>query len=118
MKKQYEELKTGSSKLTGSVDPLRREIDRLQRENNELHTDIIKVKEELDNKDITWNTVHNRVEEQKNHLKFLLDKKEIEIKRVTGERDLFEKKVEELSSKLFLPSKGIVLGNVPSEFEN
>lgn len=118
IKRQYEEIKTGSSQVSGSVEPLKREIERLQRENNDLHIEIIRTKEELDQKDIKWSTVQSRMDEQKNHLKFLMDKKEAELTRVCVEKESYIRQIAELKAKLFLPSEGIALDNVPREFEN
>jgi hypothetical protein len=42
---------------------MKREIKKLEVENNELHTQIIRIKEEMDGKDIKWKTAYNRMEE-------------------------------------------------------
>ena len=43
MKRQLEEVKGQSKKEQSAVEPLRREMDKLTRENNELHLELIKV---------------------------------------------------------------------------
>lgn len=118
MKRQFEELKHSSSKSSDLVDPMKRQMNKLESENNELHFQIIKLKEEMDGKDIKWKTAHNRVEEQKRDLKFILDQKESRISKLEKENQEYKGKMEDLLSKLYLPSEGVVLKGVPKEFEN
>jgi len=72
-KREFEELKVSSGKSFDMIDPMKREIKKLEAENNDLHFQIIKIKEEMDGKDIKWKTAYSRMEEQKNDLKYLLE---------------------------------------------
>ena len=97
------------------MNPLKRDVERLEKENNELHFQIIKLKEESESKDIKWSTAHSSLEEQKKDIKFLLGQKENEILSLRSENDSFKSKVAELVAKLYFPSKGVAMKSAPKE---
>ena len=117
-KREFEELKVSSGKSFDLIDPMKREIKKLEVENNELHTQIIRIKEEMDGKDIKWKTAYNRMEEQKNDLKYLLEQKESKLGSLTKDNLNYKSKIQDLISKLYLPSEAMVLKNLPKELEN
>lgn len=118
MKKQFEEIKRASSQSTNLIEPLRRRMGKLETENNDLHSQIIKLKEEIDDKDIKWKTALNRLEGQKKDLKFILDQKEHKIDNLEKDKRNLKGKIDELVGQLYLPSEGVVLDGVPSEMED
>lgn len=117
-KREFEELKVSSGKSFDLIDPLKREMKKTENENNELHFQLIKIKEEMDGKDIKWKTAYNRMEEQKNDLKYLLEQKDSKLASITKDNLNYKSKIQDLISKLYLPSEGLLLKNVPKEFED
>lgn len=117
-KREFEELKVSSGKSFDLIDPMKREIKKLEVENNELHSQIIKIKEEMDGKDIKWKTAYNRMEEQKNDLKYLLEQKDSKLTSLTKDNLSYKSKIQDLISKLYLPSEGLILKNLPKELED
>ena len=116
-KREFEELKVSSGKSFDMIDPMKREIKKLEAENNDLHFQIIKIKEEMDGKDIKWKTAYSRMEEQKNDLKYLLEQKDTKLEQLTKDNLGYKTKVQDLISKLYLPSEGLVLKGIPKELE-
>lgn len=92
-KREFEELKVSSGKSFDLIDPMKREIKKLEVENNELHSQIIKIKEEMDGKDIKWKTAYNRMEEQKNDLKYLLEQKDSKLTSLTKDNLSYKSKI-------------------------
>ena len=85
LKRQNEEGKTNVLKAEGLLQPLKRENARLTKENNELHYEMIKVKEDADFKDNRWKTTMKSLEGEKNDLKFVLQQKDSSIKKLQDE---------------------------------
>ena len=81
LKKQYEDFKSQSLREKETINPLKGEMEKCKRENNELHTEMIKLKEELDLKDTKWRTTFRSCEDQISDLRFNLETKEREISK-------------------------------------
>ena len=58
------------------LDPMKYKNKKLTKENNELHYQLMKLKEDTSFKDIKWKTVFKSLEDEKRDLKFLLSQKE------------------------------------------
>lgn len=116
IKRQLEEVKLQSKKEQSSVEPLRREVDKLTRENNDLHLEIIKMKERVDKSEIKWESSLRSLEDQKRDLKFVMDQKDVKITSLSRENENLRIRVEELLSKLYMPSKAGEMDSLPKEY--
>ena len=65
--------------------PLRNENMKLTKENNELHNEIIKLKDNIDNKNLNNNDDIKKYEDENNDLKFLNNQKDNKIKNLINE---------------------------------
>ena len=118
MKRQLEEVKGQSKKENSAVDPLRREVEKLTRENNDLHIEMIRMKEKIDLSEIKWETSLKSLEDQKRDLKFIVDQKDIRVGQLSKENESLRVRIEELLSKLYLPSKAADMETAPREYMN
>ncbi len=82
IKKMNEELKSSQFKGDQISEPLKRENARLTKENNDLHYDVMKIKEEAEFKENRINTNFKNIEGERNELKFQLQQKESSIKKL------------------------------------
>ena len=109
-------MKLQSRKEQSSVEPLRREVEKVTRENNDLHLEIIKMKERVDSSEIKWESSLRSLEDQRKDLKFVLDQRESKIMNLTKDNEGLRIRVEELLSKLYLPSKAGEMESLPKEY--
>lgn len=116
MKRQVDEVKGQAKKELTGLDPLRREVDKLTRENNDLHSELIRIKERADLQELRHETTIRSLQEQKNDLQFLLSKKEKAQLQIQEENESLRIQVEELLSKLYLPSKATGGESAPREY--
>lgn len=116
IKRQLEELKIQSRKEQSAIEPLRREVEKLMRENNDLHFEMIKTKERVDMDEVKWESSLRSMEDQKKDLKYLIDQKDLKINTVNKQNEQLRIKIEELLSKLYLPSKATNLDSAPKEY--
>jgi hypothetical protein len=65
--------------------PLQKENERLSKESNLLHFDIIKAKEELEQLDLKWKSAMRQMQNECQDLRFLVDQKDIKIDKDEGQ---------------------------------
>ena len=56
-----------------SITPLKNEAEKFRKENNELHFQMIKIKEEMDLKDTKWKSTFKSLDDEISDLKFTLE---------------------------------------------
>lgn len=61
--------------------PLQKENERITKENNKLHLELIKIKEERDNCEAKWKTALRQLQEECEDLRFLVASKDQRIKK-------------------------------------
>jgi hypothetical protein len=61
--------------------PLQKENERLAKESNALHFDVIKAKEELEQVDLKWKSTLRQLQNECQDLRFLVDQKDLKIKK-------------------------------------
>lgn len=118
IKRQLDEVKSQSRKEHSSVEPLRREVEKLTRENNDLHFEIIHMKERVDSSEIKWESSLRSLEDQKKDLRFVLDQKDAKMSQLNRDNENLRIRVEELLSKLYLPSKAGDFDSAPKEYQD
>jgi chromosome segregation ATPase len=104
----FQEMKVERDRLKDALEaeklvplPLRNENAKLLKENNELHRDLIKLKEELDSKEVGLGQSIRKLEAEKEEAKFLLSHKNIHIKNIENESEGLRKKFNEVLSKVY-----------------
>jgi chromosome segregation ATPase len=81
--------------------PLRSENSKLVKENNDLHNENIKIKDDLDFKDTHYGNIIKKLEQEKAEAKFLLIQKDLQVKNIEIESEGLKKKLNELFQKLY-----------------
>jgi len=104
----FQEVRTERDKLREQLEserqiplPLKNENSKLVRENNELHRELIKLKEDIDLKDLNATQARKKLESEKEEFSFLLKQKESRIISLEGEAENLRKKMNEVLSKLY-----------------
>jgi chromosome segregation ATPase len=96
-KKTQEELKSEKDVYL----PLRAENMKIMKENQDLHTENIKLKQDLDFKDTHYSDIIKKLEAEKAEAKFLVIQKDLHTKSIEIEADGLKKKLNELFQKLY-----------------
>lgn len=60
--------------------PLQKENERLVKENNQLHVNLIAVKEEKESNELKWRQVSRQVADEARDMKFLAESKDAKIR--------------------------------------
>ncbi len=81
--------------------PLRSENQKIVNENNSLHREMIRIKEEIDKKEMKFESTIRKLNEEKEEMRFLLSQKEISIKNAEQETDSIRKKLNEILQKVY-----------------
>ena len=85
--------------------PLQKENERLIKENNELHHQIIKVKEEKDSAEYRWKQSLRQLQEECHDLKYLLDAKDQRIRKADAENVKLKVGMQNALEKIYMPSQ-------------
>ena len=81
--------------------PLRRENQKIVNENNSLHREMIKIKEEIDKKELKFESAIRKLNEEKEEMRFLIQQKDLAIKNAEGETDNIRRKLNEILQKVY-----------------
>ena len=82
--------------------PLRNENLKLAKENNDLHRNIIKMKDELEIKTNSINCSLKKLQNENTELKFLLTQKDFAIKQIEQQNESLRHKLNDIFNKLYL----------------
>ena len=85
--------------------PLQKENEKLVKENNKLHHQIIQTKEERDSCDVKWKTALRQLQEECQDLKFLVDSKDQRISKVDQENVRLKTQMQKALEKIYYPSQ-------------
>jgi len=117
LRKTNDELNVSVSKAEQRLEPLKKEIRLVLKENNELHGEIMRVKEDLEFKETKWNNTFRSLQDDKTDLKHVIHLKDVNVSKLQEEIFTLRKKLQILIKKHYLgPGKG--LDNVPPEYRN
>jgi centrosomal protein CEP135 len=89
--------------------PLMKENERLTRENNKLHHEIIKVKEEKGATEYKWKQTLRQLQEECHDLKYLLDTKDARIRKSELEIAQLKTKMQTALEKIYMPSQDLIV---------
>lgn len=91
--------------------PLRNENMKLVRENNDLHLEIIKLREDFERKEIALTNSISKLDKEKQEIRFLIVQKDSHIKNIENESENLRKKLNEITEKIYGKNKKGTLNN-------
>jgi hypothetical protein len=94
--------------------PLQFENERLVKENNTLHLQLIQQKEALDSVELKWKSSMRSVQNEAQDLVYLNSQKDIKLKEADNELLKMKSKLNKVLSKLYMPGQDQVLGGMNS----
>jgi len=95
--------------------PLQKENERLVKENNDLHFQIISRKEEADSTDLKWRAVVSRNSNELQDLQFLNEQYVASVKKFETENAKLRRKLDSVMEKLYLPSQDQIVGGLTAQ---
>jgi chromosome segregation ATPase len=103
-KGKAEELNLRDKRVHYLTEPLKSEISRLTKDNNNLHNNLITLKEDLDTANDRWRATIRSLEDQKSDLEYMLKTKTTMLQRVQDENGLLRTKCNDILIKLCYPT--------------
>ena len=85
--------------------PLSKENERLVKENNDLHFQLIQLREQADGADLKWKAQWRQSQNEVQDLKFLLSQKDAQITTLDAENVKLRQKLDKVMEKLYMPSQ-------------
>lgn len=98
--------------------PLQKLNEKLTKENNKLHHEIIQVKEERDSCELKWKQALRQLQEECQDLKFLVDSKDMRIKKIDVENIKLKSQMQKALEKIYLPSQDQIVEGLSTFNEN
>ena len=94
--------------------PLQHENERLVKENNTLHMQLIQRKEALEQVELRWKSTLRQAQSEATDLGFLNKQKDARIKDLESEVLRMKQKLEKVLSKLYMPGQDQIIGGMSS----
>lgn len=85
--------------------PLQHENERLVKENNTLHLQLIQRKEALDSVDLRWKATLRQAQNEAQDLSFLNGQKDARIRELETEVLRMKQKLDKVLAKLYMPGQ-------------
>jgi len=98
-----------------SMAPLQKENERLVKENNDLHRQLILCRESADGSDLSWKAQYRQTQNEVQDLKFLLAQKDSTIANFDAENVKLRQKLDRVMEKLYMPSQDQIIGGLNSD---
>lgn len=109
---KFNSLKTELDAEKKTCLPLRNENMKLVKENNELHLEMIKLREDFERKEISLTNAISKLDKEKQEMRYLITQKETHIKNIENDSEFLRKKLNEITEKVYGKNKkGIVNSN-------
>ena len=96
--------------------PLQKENERLVKENNGLHGDIIAVREEKEANELRWKNIARQTNDEMRDTKFLAEAKDAKIRQQEQELVKIKTKLQSTLEKIYMPSADKVVDGL-SKFD-
>ena len=84
---------------------MQRENERVTKENNKLHLEIIDVKEQRDTNELKWKNALRQLQEENKDIKFLLDTKDQRLRKLEQECTRLKSQMQKTIEKIYAPSQ-------------
>ena len=98
-----------------SMAPLQHENERIVKENNDLHFQLIQYREHADGADLKWKAQCRQTQNEVQDLKFLLSQKDSQIAQLDAENVKLRQKLDRVMEKLYMPSQDQIIGGLNSD---
>jgi len=98
-----------------SMAPLQQENERVVKENNDLHHQLIQYREHADGADLKWKAQCRQTQNEVQDLKFLLSQKDSQIAKFDHENVKLRQKLDRVMEKLYMPSQDQIIGGLNSD---
>jgi hypothetical protein len=85
--------------------PLQHENERLVKENNALHLEVIQRKEAIDAVELRWKATLRQAQEEAKDLNFLVGQKMAKVKELEAENLKLKLKIDKVLQKLYMPGQ-------------
>lgn len=85
--------------------PLQKENERITKENNKLHLDLIQIKEERESNETKWKNALRQLQEENKDLKFLIDSKDHRLRKLDQEVTKMKAQIQKNLEKIYSPSQ-------------
>ena len=95
--------------------PLTAENERLVKENNQLHMQLIQYREHADGSELKWKSSYRQQQNELQDLKFLLTQKDQSISKLDRDNVKLRTKLDSVMEKLYMPSQDQIIGGLNSE---
>ena len=95
--------------------PLTAENERLVKENNQLHMQLIQYREHADGSELKWKSSYRQQQNELQDLRFLLTQKDQSITKLDGDNVKLRTKLDSVMEKLYMPSQDQIIGGLNSE---
>ncbi len=107
----YKKIKTELEAEKKLLLPLRNENMKLVKENNDLHLEIIKLREEFERREISLSNSISKLDKEKQEIRFLIIQKDTHIKNTEIESENLRKKLNDITEKIYGKNKKNILNN-------
>lgn len=91
--------------------PLRNENMKLVKENNDLHLELIKMREDFERKEISLTNSISKLDKEKQEIRFLLKQKDSHINNMSKETEEIRKKLNDITEKIYGKNKKGIMNN-------
>ena len=95
--------------------PLTAENERLVKENNQLHMQLIQYREHADGSELKWKSSYRQQQNELQDLRFLLTQKDQSISKLDRDNVKLRTKLDSVMEKLYMPSQDQIIGGLNSE---
>ena len=95
--------------------PLAAENERLVKENNQLHMQLIQYREQADGSELKWKASYRQTQNEVQDLRFLLTQKDQQIAKIDQDNVKLRTKLDSVMEKLYMPSQDQIVGGLNSE---
>lgn len=105
LKMQIDLLKHDDKLNQQALLPLQKENEKLTKENNKLHLEVIQTKEERDACELKWKQALRSLQDECQDLRFLVESKDQRIKKIDHENVKLKTQMQKALDKIYLPSQ-------------
>lgn len=98
--------------------PLQKENERVTKENNKLHFDIITIKEQKEESEVKWRNALRQLSEENTDIKFLLESKDQRIRKLEAENTRLKSQMQKTLDKIYAPGQDQIIDGLSHFNEN
>lgn len=118
----FQKLKTQMAQVEKQLDadqialiPLKKENERVVKENNQLHMEIIESKEKLESVEKSWRATTRKLEDEIDDLRLVSQQKEFKIDSINKENLKLKERLASTMEKAYWPMSNEILKTLPRE---